>query len=396
MTGRKEEQRHWYVLTSYDPKDSEEQLRRENLRREDCEAAAFQFIVPSQLLKRRVSHELPESDNIEADGPVSDRQEDNSTAGFDAPKSRQAVRQNNEIRSALRRYLFIYGKESELAVFLDGDWNKYHHNHIQFFFDRSHSRTYVPRTTMAEFVKMLADKRLSFELTAGSGDLRKGEPVRFRNHAFEGRTVYVVESRRAKNGNVVTVELDLIKNALKMRVYDVRDKDIIHLDDEYQKYAKNNELIKRNQTQLLSIMSRRINRKETEETRMSDALTLNTMYATRFRHFDETEKAANRHFLAQMLLCACLRRDKDGQEEYTELLLTELSEINKLSESKAATDVRARIHAVLFIATGDPAYRGMARDYIRNHAPKSDKLKTLVRLISKRSALKTICGKKHF
>ena len=178
-----------------------------------------------------------------------------------------------------------------------------------------------------------------------------------------------------------------------MRVYDVRDEDIIHLDDEYQKYAKNNELIKRNQTQLLSIMSRRINRKETEETRMADALTLNTMYATRFRHFDETEKAANRHFLAQMLLCACLRRDKDGQEEYTELLLSELSEINKLSESKAATDVRARIHAVLFIATGDPAYRGMARDYIRNHAPKSDKLKTLVRLISKRSALKTICGK---
>ena len=394
MTDRKTEQRHWYVLTSFDPKDSEEQLRRENLKREDCEAAAFQFVVPAQLLKRRVSHELPV--DSETDTASVNEQEADSSACFDDPKSRLAVRQNNEIRSALRRYLFIYGKESELALFLEGDWNKYHHNRIQFFFDRSHSRTYVPRTTMAEFVKMLADKRLSFELTAASGELRKGEPVRFRNHAFEGRTVYVVESRRTKNGNVVTVELDLIKNALKMKVYDVRDEDIIHLNDEHLKYAKNNELIKRNQTQLLAILSRRINKKETEETRMADALTLNTMYATRFRHFDETEKAAYRHFLAQMLLCALLRRDKDGQEEYTEQLLCELSEINKLSESKAATDVRARIHTVLFLATAAPAYRGEARDYVRNHAPKSDKLKTLVRLISKRDALKTICGKKHF
>ena len=80
----------------------------------------------------------------------------------------------------------------------------------------------------------------------------------------------------------------------------------------------------------------------------------------------------------------------DGRAEYTEQLLSELSEINRLSESKAATDVRARIHAVLFLATADPAYRAMARDYVRTHAPKSDKLRTLVKLISKREALKSV------
>ena len=52
--------------------------------------------------------------------------------------------------------------------------------------------------------------------------------------------------------------------------------------------------------------------------------------------------------------------------------------------------MRARIHAVLFLATADPAYRAMARDYVRTHAPKSDKLRTLVKLISKREALKSV------
>ena len=32
----------------------------------------------------------------------------------------------------------------------------------------------------------------------------------------------------------------------------------------------------------------------------------------------------------------------------------------------------------------------MARDYVRTHAPKSDKLRTLVKLISKREALKSV------
>lgn len=377
---RRVEQPHWYVLTTFDPMDAEEKLRRENLRREDCGASAFRFIVPAQLLKHRVKRELPEDDNPEA-------------TNAENPLSRNAVSQNNAIRSALRRYIFIYGKESELVLFIGNEWNKHQRNRIHFFCNLSRSRCFVPKKEMAEFVRMLADKRLSFELSSSYGDLRKGEPVRFRNHAFEGHTVYVVESRRTKTGTVVTVELDLVKNALRMKVYDVRDEDIIRMDDEHQRYARNCDLIKRNQTSLLAIMRRRINRKETEETRMDDAQTLNTIYATRFRHFDEQEKAGYRHFLVQMLLCACLMHNEEGRTEYTEQILAELSEINNLSESKAATAVRTRIHAALFIATGDPSYRAMARDFIRDRAPKSDNLKTLVKLISKREARKAILGR---
>lgn len=384
MSVQTKEPQHWFVLTTLDPKESEVQLRRENVRRDNAGHSVFKFVVPAQLLKRRVSF-----DSSENKENVANNTEQDSLYMAD-PRNHLAVRQNNEIRSALRRYIFIFGRESEICSFLDGEWNKCRHNRIQFFCNSGRKRAYVPQKNMNEFIKMLADKRLSFELSPAMDNLRKGEPIRFRNNAFAGRTAYVVESRRTKNGNVVTVELDLIGNTLRMKVHNVRTEDIIHLECERTKYAKNNELIKSIQKKLLAILRRRVNKKETEQSRMDDALMLNTIYATRFRHFDEGETVAYRHFIAQMLVCVSLLHDHDEIAVYTEKVLAELVEINRLSKSKAATDVRARLHVALFLATGNPEYRALARTYIREHQPKSDNLKSLVRLISKRHALKCI------
>lgn len=384
MPIQEKESRHWFVLTTFDPKDSEEQLCRENVRRDDAGLSVFKFVVPTQLLKRRVSREWSEDfDYVACDGDL-------ESSDVVDPRNRQAVRQNNEIRSALRRYIFMFGKESEITMFLDGDWNKFHHNRIQFFYDGERNRSYVAQKAMAEFVKMLADKRLSFELSPALDNLRKGEPIRFRNNAFAGRTAYVVESHHTKNGHVVTVELDLIGNKLRMKVHNVRSEDIIYLDGERTKYARNNELIKSNQKKLLAILRRRINKKETEESRIDDIQALNTIYATRFRRFEEAETVAYRHFIAQMLICVCLLHDRDEVAAYTDKVMAELAEIDKQSESKAATDVRARLHVALFLATGKPEYRANARVYVREHQPKSDNLKSLVRLISKRQALKSV------
>lgn len=374
------EPRHWFVLTTFDPKDSEEQLRRENIRRNDTGEPVLKYVVPTQLLKRRVSHELPEEQGDAG----------RDTPDMSDPRSRQLVRQNNEIRSALRRYIFIFGRESEIERFLSSDWNRYHHNRIQFFYDSERKRSYVAQRTMDEFVRMLADKRLSFELSPALDNLRTGEPIRFRNNAFAGRTAYVVDSRRTRNGNVVTVELDLIGNRLRLKVHHVRDEDIIFLDGERTRYAKNNELIKSHQRKLLAILRRRVNRKETEASRMDDQLTLNTIYATRFRRFDESETVAYRHFIAQILICVSLLHDHDEMAAYTAKAMAELEAIGRQSESKAATDVRSRLHIALFLATGKPEYRALARTYVREHQPKSDHLRSLVRLISKRHALKSI------
>ncbi len=363
MTLHKIENRRWYVLTTHDPEDSEKQLFRAFEERIANNRPICQTFIPYQYLQRRIAQKASD---------------------------KELTSSNNIIRSALRRYIFALADESMLVAFLAEGWNMMHHNRIQFFRNHDGQNAYVLPGAMNAFMTMLADKHLDFDLVPAFENLQKGEPIRFRNNTFEGRTFYVIESRSTNRGNVVTVGVDLVSSALQIKVYDVHSEDIIYLNEATSTKAKNSDLIKRNSAILLSILARRINKKEDKASRLKDAHDLDAMFISRFRHFDENQQAAHRRFLAQVLVCACLRHDPESKETYTSHLLAQLSEINTLPESKAATDVRARIHAALFLATGIPEYRAAARDYVRKHNPKSESLQTLIRLISKREALKNI------
>ncbi len=363
MTEQKIDNRRWYVLTTRDPEDSEKQLFQAFEKRIANNQPICQTFIPYQFLQRRTSQKFSD---------------------------KELVSSNNIVRSALRRYIFVQAEESMLVAFLAEDWNMMHHNRIQFLRNRDNQAVFVPNEPMNAFMEMLADRNLDFELTPAFENLQKGDPIRFRNNAFEGRTFYVIDSRSSSKGNVVTVGVDLVSHALQIHVYDVHDEDIIYLNEATKSSAKNNDLIKRNSAILLAILSRRINMKEDEASRLKDAHDLDAIFMSRFRHFEKNQHAAYRRFLAQILVCACLRHDSESKETYTSHLLAQLSEINTLPESKAATDVRARIHAALFLATGKPEYRAAARDYVRDHNPKSESLQALIRLISKREALKSI------
>ena len=239
---------------------------------------------------------------------------------------------------------------------------------------------------MESFIHTLSDMRLDFELTPSFETLHKDKLIRFKNHAFEGQDVYVVDYKRTDKGITLSVAIELMTNRLSLKIYNIREDEIFHVANENTTYANNNALVKRNQKHLLDILSRRINEKQTRASDMADIRLLGEIYATRFRQFADNEVATRRRFMAQMLICACMSNDSQGKANYTNICLQELDDINKLPESKAATDVRARLHVALFIATGNPDYRRQARLYIQTHNPKSEKLRSLVRLVSKRNA----------
>ena len=84
-----------------------------------------------------------------------------------------------------------------------------------------------------------------------------------------------------------------------------------------------------------------------------------------------------------LLICAHLCRYTADEELLREELLEILSQINKRSESKAATDARAYLWIALYISTNDPMYRDAAKLYVREYQPKSAKLRSFVSLIRK-------------
>lgn len=87
----------------------------------------------------------------------------------------------------------------------------------------------------------------------------------------------------------------------------------------------------------------------------------------------------SRHYLALMLICARMMGDEKALRQYVGLVNAELGDLSRLRESKAATDSRCWLHIAMFIATGKPHFRNLAKAYIRQYNPKSTYLRQFVK-----------------
>ena len=367
----------WFIMTSLDPKDSEEQIKLENLRRTESGTDSFQYFVPYQFLKRRMAN-----DGTKNEDPLNETAVEAPV--FYNPKNRTDVAANNEIRSALRRYIFVKAPEEELVDFLHGEWNRLTFNRLQFYLDKEHRRVTVSQRMMDQFIEACADYRLQFELWPSVEDISKNEQVILNTTAFRGEKAHVLEVVHTKGGIKLTIGIDLFSGTMLLRLPNVSERDIIREQKETGRIDESR-LIESTQNHLLAILSRRVNRKQTDDSIPRDAATLDTIYNYRYHRIGGD--AARRHFLALMLICAHLRRDGVGRSELTAAAARELALINGKSESKAATDVRTYLQIALYIATGNPEYRTAAKDYVRLYEPKSKALRQFVKLIKKRQTI---------
>ena len=368
----------WFIMTTFDPKETEERLKKENQRRINNNADSLQYFIPYQFLKRRISNGHPNRSTEER--AKSTEEKDN----LYNPKDRQSVRANNEARTALKRYIFVRGKESDLVAFLSQDWNNRLYGRLLFYYDKQRHRVTIPQRMMDQFIETCTNYKLRFELRPAIDNISQNEEVILNTTAFRGEKARILQVVHTKGDITLIVGLDLFAGTMTLRLHDVTERDIIRLHDTNHR-IDDTHLIDNVQKQLLAILSRRINRKQTEETAAKDAATLDTLY--NYRYHSITNDAARRHLLALMLICAHLRHDTEGQTNLTQQALHELTLINSKPESKAATDIRAYLHAALYIATTLPQYRQEAKTYVQEHNPKSEPLRRLIRLIRKRQTI---------
>lgn len=357
----------WFILTSLDPKKTEEKLKEEMTLQDVQHPVIVQYFIPYQYLKRRIS-----TDNARK------TPQDNL---YYNPRARVNVAANNEARSALRRYVFVRAREKDLVAFLKEEWNYAGRNRVQFFYDKRRRRVVVPNKMMTQFIGACTDYKLRFELLPPIDDIQEKEEVVLNTTPFKGEKAHVLEVVHTKEGVNLTVGIHLFSGTMLLRMQHVSEKDIIR-EHEPEQQIDVEHLIDNTQRKILAILSRVVNRKQTEETKQKDAAMLDMLYNYRYHTLSNT--AANRHFLALMLICAHLRHDVIGQAELVDKAQKELEAILSKGSSKSATDVRTYLQAALYIATGNPQYRDDAKSYIQEYDPQSEPLRRLVRLIRKR------------
>jgi flagellar biosynthesis GTPase FlhF len=234
-----------------------------------------------------------------------------------------------------------------------------------------------------------ADERLDFELFPSLDEVEVGEEVRLLATPFAGHQVTILEKRRTKTGVRLTVDVQLSNTPIKVRLYDIRDEDLQYdRVSERKQQSRDSKLVTRFQRDLIDILSRRINDKETPESRRADAATLDNIFL--YRNYRFTSDPLRRRFLAMMLICAHQRHDDEATAALLRSAQEELALLDARPESRAATDVRAYLHLALYLATADPQYRAAAKQYVRDRSPKSDDLRRLLSLLCRREASKIL------
>ena len=360
----------WFIMTSPTPEYIEEHLLDENVRREQTGLCPFQYFIPYRFLQRRVASVNPEDEAKES--------------RYYNPKNRADVAANNELRSALKRYVFIKAQDSDLERMLTDEEEQRHFRTLWFYRDRNKQKVTVTEDTMERFIGACCDKQINFEVWPALENIGKNAEVVLNTTQFKGCKAKVLEVHHDKKGVSFTLGLDLFRGVMLLRLPHVGLQDVLFEEKDANpttREANRYKLMEDMQRRLFAVMSRRIDASvHDEKTVRKDSATLGLIYTYRYHRF-ETDVLRRKH-RALMLLCAVLRRDYDDRRELAALVREELKGIDAQREGKVSVDLRAFLQAVLYIATGDKGCYMEAMTYFCSHAKLSATHKQLMRFMN--------------
>lgn len=344
----------WFVMTSPDPKSIEKELLEENLRRKERGAVPFQYFVPYGFLKRRIAGSSSEDSSEESP--------------YFNPRDREAVTSNNELRSALKRYIFIQSRSSDLENLLHERSLHDSYRSLWYYRDRSGHKVTVRDSVMSDFIRACCETRIRFEVWPALDGIEANDEVVLNIPPFKGYKARVLEIRHGKNGCSLTVGFHLFHGGMLLRLPGLRPQDVLYERKDSDKIVRESnryKMLEDMQRKLFTVMSHRLKGDLPEKIRKRDACTLELLYNYRYHRFESD--VMRRKQYALMLLCATLLGDVAGKSELAALVKSELSALHHCVGSKVARDVRALLHSSLYLATRESVYKEEALSYFHSH-----------------------------
>ena len=218
-------------------------------------------------------------------------------------------------------------------------------------------------------------------------DLKIGQEIELSN------TPFADSDRKCTIQTITHKKGGLVEFRVEMTLFNIKFPNLLVTYEDTDSGSQSSDMIYGAQQKMLEIFRRKVNNKETEQSKLQDEDTLQEIFKDSNMSFPEG--AMKRHYLALMLICARLMNDEQGIRRLTEQVTAELDIISNIRESKAATDSRAWLHIALFIASGKAPYRDQAKAYIRQYNPKSTYLQQFVKISCKKACEKWIGVKRN-
>ena len=277
-------------------------------------------------------------------------------------------------------FVFLKTTENDIRTLVSSQDDLVPRLRLRHYLDTNGNKAVVSDKMMHEFLEACIKYRGQFEIAPPISSIEVTDKVQITSGPFAGYKASVVRVQLSHGAIHLELAIELVSGVMNIRMSNV-DKNKVTILNRDSADAIRTDFIEYTQNHLLSILKHRIDREQDADVNRRDADMLTRLY--RYRNHEVKNEAARNHFQALMLICAHLCRYTADEEQLRDKILEALSDINQRSESKAATDTRAYLWIALYISTQDPVYRDALKQYVRDHQPKSQKLRGFVSLIRK-------------
>ena len=335
----------WWLLRHPHPKAIDQQLRVLNDARVTSGDAELVYLIPHLFTRES---------------------EPNKTLGDDYEAEAE---KNNNMRSAMRQYLFIKCKEDEIRQLVASDWNRGLTTHLLLCRNRNGDPLWASTKDMDSLVALMMKYQQLFNIVPSEVGFQKDSVLRVKLEMFRGYDFHVKKFSGAGQGAKLVLELPLSNGNFTLRTQSMFVSEE-YLPMEIKQLLTPASILKMERGLVATAVHRMKGRKSLDE----DAVNLNNFHY--LNYMELTDSPEHRHLRVLLLLCAALRKDKRTMESLIPVVQRMLG-----NPAQAATDDEAFAMAVLFIATRNADWRTAAKQYQQTHDTLSESLSLLMPII---------------
>ena len=291
-------------------------------------------------------------------------------------------RKKNVMHNTLRRFVFLYARPSAFNPHNLRDTDLYwtaRNTHLSFYNNGQGEAITVRPEMMRVFINGCLEYLERFEMHSKDAEITNGIDVTVRRGTFKDYKAVAYNVRHKAHGIRFSIAIKFFANDRYIHIHDLSPEDVQLADRENAIFS--DDFIDRIQSSVLEILQRKVNKKETAETREADKQQLRRLYHLRHAIIDDELRAAQLDAL--MSMCASLNGNGQGKTRYNRIIKQRIKNLRCQETSQENLIAMAYLLTALYISTKDAQYRTELKPIVMQQLPEHQTLRHFLSLVRK-------------
>ena len=360
----------WFVMLCHDVRRVQAYLDEYNGLDISEDDKVSDIFIPSMVIKRRKAGRF-------ASEHADERR--------NAQRTGDRALASNRIREEMIEFVFLLVRPSALTLVHSQYWNV-GRTRLRHYYDRNGQEITVSEKRMQLFVTACLEYSGQFELRADDSSFREGVVMTVSRGPLKNFPATIYNIHYKADGIRFSMSVRFFENGKDIKVHNRTPADVLPPQGSI---VFNDHFIDHIENRLLLMLSRRVNRKETDETRQHDRRQLEEMRYFQYVLVDDPALALRLDAL--MLVRATLTGSQQNKSKYNTIIRQHIKELRLRGDCGTAVGYASLAYqlAALCVSTADPVYRDELKTLVRDHLQDNAPLRRFLSLIRRMQMRKT-------